>query len=46
VCIKRQFVMAKSIGAGRKPSQTNEAKADTKPNLAPRKRKAEEAAAE
>ncbi|RYE91849.1 MAG: transcriptional regulator, partial [Oxalobacteraceae bacterium] len=36
--------MAKSIGLGRKPGQTNVAKADTKPTPDPRKRKAEEAA--
>ena len=38
--------MAKSIGLGRKPGQTNAVKADTKPTPAPRKRKAEEAAPE
>ena len=38
--------MAKSIGLGRKPGQTNEAKAGTKPTPAPRKRKTEEATAE
>jgi len=38
--------MAKSIGLGRKPGQTNVAKADAKPASAPRKRKTEEAAAE
>jgi hypothetical protein len=35
--------MAKSIGLGRKPGETNAAKADAKPA---RKRKAEEAQAE
>ena len=38
--------MAKSIGLGRKPGQTNVAKADAKPDSAPRKLKTEEAAAE
>ncbi|RYE95881.1 MAG: transcriptional regulator, partial [Oxalobacteraceae bacterium] len=38
--------MAKSIGLGRKPGQTNAAKADAKPTPAPRKRKTEETAAE
>jgi hypothetical protein len=38
--------MAKSIGLGRKPGQTNAAKADGKPASAPRKRKIEEAATE
>ncbi len=38
--------MAKSIGLGRKPGQTNVAKADAKPASAPRKRKTEEAEAE
>ena len=38
--------MAKSIGLGRKPGQTNAAKADAKPAPAPSKRKTEEAAAE
>jgi hypothetical protein len=38
--------MAKSIGLGRKPGQTNAAKADTKSTPAPRKRKVEEATAE
>ena len=38
--------MAKKIGLGRRPDQTNAAKADTKPAPAPRKRKTEEAAAE
>ncbi len=36
--------MAKRIGLGRKPGQTNAARAETKPT--PRKRKAEEASAE
>ena len=38
--------MAKKIGLGRKPGQTNAAKADAKPAPAPRKRKTEESAAE
>ena len=38
--------MAKKIGLGRKPGQTNAAKADAKPAPAPRKRKVEEAAAD
>jgi predicted transcriptional regulator len=38
--------MAKSIGLGRKPGQTNAARADAKPAPASRKRKTEEAAAE
>ena len=38
--------MAKKIGLGRKPGQTNAAKADAKPSPAPRKRKTEESAAE
>ena len=38
--------LAKKIGLGRKPGQTNAAKADAKPVPAPRKRKVEEAAAD
>jgi predicted transcriptional regulator len=38
--------MAKSIGLGRKPGETNAAKADAKPAPTARKRKAEEAQAE
>ena len=38
--------MAKKIGLGCKPGQTNAAKADAKPAPAPRKRKTEEAATE
>jgi hypothetical protein len=34
------------VGLGRKPGQANVAKADAKPDSAPRKRKTEEAAAE
>ena len=38
--------MAKKIGLGRKPGQTNAARADTKPAPAPRKRKTEETVSE
>lgn len=38
--------MAKKIGLGRKPGQTNAAKADAKPASTPRKRKTTEAAGE
>ena len=38
--------MARKIGLGRKPGQTNAAKPDAKPAPTPRKRKTEEAAAE
>ncbi len=44
--LEARRTMAKSIGLGRKPGQTNAAKAEAKPAPAPRKRKAEEAAVE
>ena len=38
--------MARKVGLGRKPGQTNAAKSDTKPAPAPRKRKTEESTTE